>query len=47
MLRNTVYGNELALPATNAYQRSIMYVVGMMDWLGYETSRLLVTGAVT
>jgi len=26
MLRNTVYGNELAMPATNAYRRDIVSV---------------------
>jgi len=30
MLRNTRYGNELAMPATNAYQRSIVWVVGIL-----------------
>jgi len=36
MLRNTGDGNELALPATNALQRSIVWV----DWLLYQVAGL-------
>jgi len=34
MLRNTRYGNDLAMPATNAYQGSIVPIVGAVSIAG-------------
>jgi len=44
MLRNTSDGKELAMPATNAYQRSIVWVDGIRYMLGYEMPEILAVG---
>jgi len=41
MLRNTRHGNELAVPATNALQRSIVWVRRYYKWLGARSCWVL------
>jgi len=38
ILRNTVYGNELSLPATMPNQKSIVWCVGILEELSSEVS---------